>query len=45
MHGELWWVQNRLPLVRGEKVRVTARHGLILEVEPTPSTSKENNHV
>jgi len=45
VHGELWRVQSRVPLARGEKVRVTARQGLILKVEPTPSTSKENDHV
>jgi membrane-bound serine protease (ClpP class) len=40
VHGELWRVQSRVPLPRGAKVRVTARHGLTLEVEPinlTPS--------
>lgn len=34
VHSELWRVQSRVPLARGTKVRVTARHGLILEVEP-----------
>jgi len=45
VHGELWRVRSRQPLARGARVRVTARHGLILEVEATPSTSKENDHV
>ncbi|MDP2833837.1 MAG: nodulation protein NfeD [Pseudomonadota bacterium] len=45
VHGELWRVQSRVPLARGKKVRVTARHGLILEVEPSNTTPKENDHV
>jgi len=45
VHGELWRVRSRQPLARGARVRVKARHGLILEVEATPSTSKENDHV
>jgi len=42
VHSELWRVQSRAPLARGTRVRVTARHGLILEVEPI---TKENEHV
>ncbi|MDP2787571.1 MAG: nodulation protein NfeD [Pseudomonadota bacterium] len=39
VHGELWRVQSRVPLARGAKIRVTALHGLTLEVEPiTPLT-------
>lgn len=38
VHGELWRVQSRVPLPRGAKVRVTARHGLTLEVEPEDPT-------
>ena len=34
VHGELWQVRSRVPLARGSKVRVTARHDLILEVKP-----------
>lgn len=34
VHGESWQVRSRVPLARGSRVRVTARHGLILEVEP-----------
>ncbi len=43
VHGETWRVQSQVPLARGTRVRVTARHGLILDVEPIDS--KENNHV
>ncbi|MDO8933929.1 MAG: nodulation protein NfeD [Rhodocyclaceae bacterium] len=43
VHGETWRVRSRAPLPRGSKVRVTARHGLTLEVEPI--ISKENDHV
>lgn len=34
VHGELWQVRSQVPLMRGAKVRVTARHDLILEVKP-----------
>ena len=43
VHSETWRVQSRVPLARGAKVRVTARHGLTLEVEPIDS--KEDHHV
>jgi len=45
VHGETWRVQSRVPLVRGARVRVTARRGLTLEVEPVDSQSKENDDV
>ncbi len=34
VHGELWRVHSLTPLARGTQVKVTARHGLTLEVEP-----------
>lgn len=34
VHSELWRVHSQVPLTRGSKVRVTARHDLILEVKP-----------
>jgi membrane-bound serine protease (ClpP class) len=34
VHSELWQVRSSMPLVRGSKVLVTARHDLILEVKP-----------
>ncbi len=34
VHGEMWRVSSRVPLARGARLRVTARHGLKLEVEP-----------
>jgi len=43
VHGERWQVRSRAPITRGKKVRVTARHDLILDVEPINST-KENEH-
>ena len=43
VHGETWRVHSRAPLARGTKVRVTARRGLTLEVEPI--NSEENHHV
>lgn len=39
--GEQWRVRSRVPLKHGSRVRVHARHGLVLEVEP----DKENEHV
>jgi membrane-bound serine protease (ClpP class) len=45
VHGERWRVHSRVPLARGAQLRVTARHGLTLEVEPIDSTTKENDHV
>jgi membrane-bound serine protease (ClpP class) len=43
VHSERWQVRSRVPIARGEKVRVIARHNLILEVEPINSI-KENKH-
>jgi membrane-bound serine protease (ClpP class) len=43
VHSERWQVRSRVPIARGKKVRVTARHDLILEVEPINPT-KENEH-
>jgi membrane-bound serine protease (ClpP class) len=34
IHSEQWRVRSRVPLKRGDMVRVQARHDLILEVEP-----------
>jgi membrane-bound serine protease (ClpP class) len=34
VHGERWRVRSRAPLRAGERLRVTAVHGLVLEVEP-----------
>jgi len=34
VHGELWQVRSAVPLVRGTPIRVRARRGLILDVEP-----------
>jgi membrane-bound serine protease (ClpP class) len=45
VHGERWRVRSHLPLARGASLRVTARHGLTLDVEPIDSTTKENDHV
>jgi len=45
VHGELWRVRSRQPLARGARVRVTARHGLTLEVEAIDTTNEENDHV
>lgn len=34
VHGELWRVRSQIPITPGKRVRVTARQGLVLEVEP-----------
>jgi membrane-bound serine protease (ClpP class) len=34
LHGERWQVQSDAPLRRGQRVRVTGRKGLVLQVEP-----------
>jgi membrane-bound serine protease (ClpP class) len=34
LHGETWRVRSREPMKKGERVRVTAMHGLTLEVVP-----------
>ena len=41
IHSEQWRVRSSVPLKRGSRVRVRARHDLILEVEP----DKETDHV
>lgn len=43
VHGELWQVTSRAPLAVDTPIKVTARHDLILEVEPNPV--KENDYV
>ncbi|MHB8950144.1 MAG: NfeD family protein [Rhodoferax sp.] len=35
LHSERWRVRSDSPLYRGQRVRVTAREGLVLQVEPT----------
>ena len=34
VHGEQWWVRSKVPLKRGDRVRVRVRHDLTLDVEP-----------
>jgi membrane-bound serine protease (ClpP class) len=34
IHGEQWRVRSNVPLKRGSRVRVRARHDLVLDVEP-----------
>jgi membrane-bound serine protease (ClpP class) len=41
IHGEQWRVRSAVPLKRGSRVQVRARHDLILDVE----AKKENGHV
>jgi membrane-bound serine protease (ClpP class) len=41
VHSEQWRVRSKVPLKRGSRVRVRARHDLVLEVE----LNKENDHV
>jgi len=39
VEGETWQVTSRMPLRQGEKVRVLARRGLVLEVAPAQTIS------
>jgi membrane-bound serine protease (ClpP class) len=39
-HGELWNAESSVPVRRGQQLRITDMHGLVLSVEP--SESKEN---
>jgi membrane-bound serine protease (ClpP class) len=43
VHGEIWQAESEQPLNKGQTVRVTARDGLTLHVEPTQQTTKEPN--
>ncbi len=40
VHGENWRVQARSPLQRGQKMRVLARDGLVLQVKPMEAETK-----
>ena len=39
IHSEQWQVRSSVPLKRGSRVRVRARHGLLLDVEPNNDNS------
>jgi membrane-bound serine protease (ClpP class) len=41
IHGERWEVQSNIPLKHGQKVRVSAVNGLILEVKPYLNHSEQ----
>jgi len=43
VHGEIWQAVSEQPLNKGQAVRITARDGLTLHVEPTQQTPKEPN--
>jgi membrane-bound serine protease (ClpP class) len=34
VHGEFWDAKSQYKIAKGERVRVTSVHGLLLEVEP-----------
>ena len=36
VHSEIWRVRSRAPLKAGQRVRVAAMHGLLLDVVPDP---------
>jgi len=40
VHGERWLARCRTPMTAGQRVRVTAVEGLMLEVEPEASAAK-----
>ena len=39
VRGETWGVHSSVPLARGQQIRVTARHGLVLSVAPLENTA------
>lgn len=41
IHSETWNAQSHMPLYKGQQVRVTAVNGLVLQVEPMPSSTEE----
>ncbi len=41
IHSETWNAQSDMPLYKGQQVRVTAVNGLVLQVEPMPSSTEE----
>jgi len=42
VHSEIWTALSQTPLHKGQQVRVTGMHGLILDVEPLEPSDKEN---
>ena len=40
VHGEIWTARSTIPIKKGQKARVQAIHGLILDI--TPEIAKEN---
>jgi membrane-bound serine protease (ClpP class) len=41
IHSETWKVRSTVPLKRGQKVRVTAINGLVLQVAPDDTAKRE----
>lgn len=41
VHGEVWSARARAPLKKGQHIRVTARDGLVLSVEPRATVQSE----
>ena len=44
VHGEIWQASSREPLPAGAPVRIVARHGLTLVVEPVKRVASEGDH-
>jgi membrane-bound serine protease (ClpP class) len=44
LHGERWRVLSASPLHRGQRVRVTGRSGLVLQVEPIEEAPARGTH-
>ena len=42
LRGETWRVASPVPLRHGQRVRVVARHGLLLDVVPIDDTQGES---
>ena len=44
LDGERWIAESTTPLKKGQSVRVTALHGLVVSVEPRPENAASSNH-
>jgi membrane-bound serine protease (ClpP class) len=42
VHSERWWIRSPVPLKRGQRVRVTGRNGLVLDVVPLDAAASRH---
>ena len=41
-HSEIWQARSSTPIAKGQRVRVTGMHGLVLTIEPEEAKQEEN---